>query len=94
MIKSFSEIPKVLDSNTRIQILSSLYVSDFTYSALKDLCNCSDGKLAGHIKILIKQKYITQKKEFVDNKPRTTYQITSYGKNQLEEYIEFLKNII
>ena len=94
MFKNFDEIPKVFDSKTRIQILSSLYVSDFTYSLLKDLCKCSDGKLAGHIKILIHEKYITQTKEFVNNVPRTTYKITKYGKQQLEDYINFLKTII
>ncbi len=94
MIQSFNDIPKIFDSNIRIQILSSLYVSPFTYSSLKDLCHCSDGKLAGHIKILLKENYITQTKEFVDNKPRTTYTITDFGKKQLEDYIHFLKNII
>lgn len=94
MIKNFRDISKVFDSKIRIQILSSLYVSDFTYTQLKDLCNCSDGKLAGHIKILLKEEYISQTKEFVNNKPRTTYKITDYGKTQLEDYINFLKNII
>lgn len=47
MIKNFRDISKVFDSKIRIQILSSLYVSDFTYTQLKDLCNCSDGKLKG-----------------------------------------------
>lgn len=94
MFKNFNDIPKVFESKTRIQILSSLYVSDLAYSSLKDLCNCSDGKLAGHIKILIHEQYITQTKEFINNIPRTTYQITDYGKSQLENYINFLKNII
>ncbi len=58
MFKNFNDIPKVFESKTRIQILSSLYVSDLAYSSLKDLCNCSDGK------------------------------------SQLENYINFLKNII
>ena len=74
MFKNFNDIPKAFESKTRIQILSSLYVSDLAYSSLKDLCNCSDGKLAGHIKILIHEQYITQTKEFINNIPRTTYQ--------------------
>lgn len=94
MMKSFHDIPHVLDSKMRLQILASLYVSDLTYSSLKDLCHCSDGKLAGHIKILIHEEYISQVKEFINNKPRTTYKITDYGKKQFEEYIQFLKTLI
>lgn len=94
MIKSFDEISKVFDSQIRIQILSSLYVSEFTFSNLKELCHCSDGKISGHLKILLKEGYISQRKEFIDNKPRTTYQITEMGKMQLEDYINFLKKLI
>jgi len=47
-----------------------------------------------HMKMLEECKYIIIKKQFVKNRPKTTYHITSLGKKNFKLYIEMLENII
>ena len=61
---------------------------------LRELCNCSDGNIATHTKKLVSADFIDVKKEFVNNKPKTTYNLTEYGQKEFKEYIKFLKKII
>jgi len=39
-------------------------------------------------------EYVEMKKEFVDNKPKTTYSITQKGKKEFKDYIKQLQKII
>ena len=50
--------------------------------------------LATHKKELVENKYVTVKKEFIDNKPRTTYSITPKGIDAFLNYVQTLKKII
>ncbi len=93
MFKNFDEIPQVFESKLRIQILSYLHVAPTTFSDIKKMCSYSDGKIVGQLNVLIKEGYIIQKKEIVDNKPRSTYTITKFGNQQLLNYIEFIKSL-
>lgn len=54
----------------------------------------SDGNLASHIKKLKEQDFITDKKEFVKNKPLTSYKATAKGKKAFEEHLTALEDII
>ena len=47
-----------------------------------------------HTKKLVSAGFIDVKKEFVNNKPKTTYNLTEYGQKEFKEYIKFLKKII
>lgn len=57
------------------------------------MCNYSDGKIVGQLNVLIKEGYITQKKEIVNNKPQSTYTISEFGNQQFIDYIEFIKKL-
>ena len=72
-----------------------LYLKTVSYThLLRELCNCSDGNIATHTKKLVSAGFIDVKKEFVNNKPKTTYNLTEYGQKEFKEYIKFLKKII
>ena len=64
------------------------------YSAIKKALNISDGNLASHIKTLKKSKYITDKKEFINNKPHTTYQVTPRGRAAFEDHLNALEELL
>ena len=82
-----TQASKVFESNIRLQMVASLSEGDLTYRQLKEICACSDGNMATHTKKLIERGYVEVKKEFVHNKPQTTYILTAFGR---EEYISYL----
>jgi DNA-binding PadR family transcriptional regulator len=43
-----------------------------------------------HTSTLIKGEYVTVKKEFIKNKPLTTYHLTKKGRKEFNEYVEIL----
>ncbi|WP_455683279.1 transcriptional regulator [Thomasclavelia sp.] len=85
---------KVFESIIRVQMLSSLFVSNLTYNELKEICNCSDGNMATHTKKLLAEKFIISKKEFVNNKSQTTYILTEKGKKEFLDYIKLLNSLV
>lgn len=85
---------KVFESIIRLQMLSSLSVSDLTYNDLKEICNCSDGNMATHTKKLLSEEFILVKKEFIKNKPQTTYILTPKGRKEFLDYVELLNNLV
>ena len=85
---------KIFESIIRVQILSSLLVSNLTYNELKEICNCSDGNMATHTKKLLTEEFIITKKKFVNNKPQTTYILTEKGKKEFLDYIKLLNSLV
>ena len=47
-----------------------------------------------HTKKLIENNFIIVNKEFVNNRPQTTYQITDLGKKKFKEYVETLNELV
>ncbi len=84
---------KIFESKVRLQMIASLSVSDLTYKQLKDICECTDGNMTTHTKKLIEENFIHAKKEFVNNKPRTTYSLTDKGRKEFNEYVEILRRL-
>lgn len=93
-MKSVVNSSKVFESNIRIQMIASLSVGPLTYKQLKEICNCSDGNMATHLKKLLAEEFISEKKDFVNKKPQTTYTITQKGKKEFVEYVNLLKSLI
>lgn len=93
MIKG-RETFKIFESNIRLKMVAGLSKSNLTYNQLRELCNCSDGNIATHTKKLVSAGFIDVKKEFVNNKPKTTYNLTEYGQKEFKEYIKFLKKLL
>lgn len=89
------DLNKVFESRIRLGIMSVLMVNDWIdFSSLKELLDLTDGNLASHIKALEKHKLIEVHKEFVDKKPKTTYQATKLGKAAFNKHLDALESLL
>ena len=85
---------KVFESHIRIQMIASLSVSDLTYKQMKAILGCTDGNMTTHTKKLIHEGFVTVKKEFVNNRPQTTYHLTDEGRQQFKDYVALLNTLV
>lgn len=89
------EIDEIIHQPVRTKILAFLAnQKEVDYTTLKKSLELTDGHMSTHMKKLIQAKYVTVKKEFVENKPRTSYKLSSLGKKSLAIYLENLKRLI
>jgi DNA-binding MarR family transcriptional regulator len=90
-----SNLNKHFESRVRLGVMSILMVNDWVdFSGLKELLNVTDGNLASHIKSLEAEGYIEVKKQFVANKPNTSYRATLEGRKAFDSHLEALENLI
>lgn len=90
-----AEIDKTVHEPARLMILSMLNVvdsADFTF--LLNQTGLTRGNFSTHIKKLEEAAYVAVKKEFVDNKPLTTYSITEAGRQALSDYRKLMEKIL
>lgn len=90
-----SNLNKHFESRVRLGVMAILMVNDWVdFSGLKELLNVTDGNLASHIKSLEAVGYIEVKKQFVGNKPNTSYRATLEGRKAFDSHLEALENLI
>ncbi|QRN84503.1 transcriptional regulator (plasmid) [Chloroflexota bacterium] len=90
-----AEIDKTVHEPARLMILSMLNVvdsADFTF--LLHQTGLTRGNFSTHIRKLEEAAYVAVKKEFVDNKPLTTYSITEAGRQALSDYRKLMEKIL
>ena len=85
---------KVFESHIRIQMIASLSIEDLTYKQMKEILGCTDGNMTTHTKKLIQEGFMEVRKEFVNNRPQTTYHLTDGGRTQFEEYVALLNKLV
>ena len=85
---------KVFESHIRIQMIASLSVEDLTYKQMKEILGCTDGNMTTHTKKLIQEGFMEVRKEFVNNRPQTTYHLTDEGRTQFEKYVALLNKLV
>lgn len=92
---SFDNLHKAFENRVRLGIMSALAVNDsLDFTSLRDFLEVTDGNLATHIKKLEQEDFIEVEKTFIDNKPNTSYSITSKGKQAFEDHLYVLEQII
>ncbi len=64
------------------------------FTRLKELLGVTDGNLASHIKSLEKEGYIMIIKQFIKNKPNTSYAISKVGKEAFLQHVEALEKLL
>ena len=89
-----NDTSKVFESHIRLQMIASLSISDLTYKQMKEILGCTDGNMTTHTKKLIQEGFMVVKKEFVNNRPQTTYHLTDEGRKQFEDYVQLLNNLV
>jgi DNA-binding MarR family transcriptional regulator len=65
-----------------------------TFPELKEMLRVTDGNLSVHASILEEHGLIRVVKDFNGKKPRTTFWITAEGRNQFQQYITYLEQMI
>lgn len=90
-----TQLEKVFQVPARLKIMSVLMANKKAdFSELIHLLELTRGNLSMHMKMLEESRYITIKKQFVKNRPKTTYYLTALGKRDFKLYIEMLETII
>ncbi len=90
-----ARLEKVFQAPARLRIVSMLLANKKAdFSELIHTLELTRGNLSMHMKMLEECKYITIKKQFVKNRPKTTYSMTPLGKKDFKLYIQMLENII
>ena len=103
VVKNFHQrlekLPKILFNPYRLMIMCEIAQSTIeeetnSFTRLKDFLGLSDGNLASHLRSLRKAQFITMHKQFVENKPKTTYTMTNRGADALQEVTTFLRELL
>ncbi len=92
----YAGLKRLFHEPSRLAMISSLCRDrdGLTFNELKTECKLSFGNLSSHLKILKEAGVIDVKKEFINNKPRTTVLLTDQGRNQFIQYIQVLEKVL
>jgi len=89
-----NSIPDIFQSKLRIAIATCLLSGTKTFKELKALTSASDGNISVQVKKLKEAGYVNVEKDYFNNKPRTRYSLTTFGKEEFESYVNTLESII
>lgn len=81
-------------NNLRLAIMTALISGDMDFNMLKKLTGGTDGNLSIQARKLEEYGYITSSKSFIDRKPRTTYKMTTSGKEAFQHYVSLLEQVL
>jgi DNA-binding MarR family transcriptional regulator len=89
------DFDKLVHQPTRLQIFAYLYRhGESEFSELIDELDMTEGNLASHIDRMEEADCVSVRKQFVDRKPKTTYELTDLGREKFEEHIGTLESLI
>ncbi|MFC1724155.1 winged helix-turn-helix domain-containing protein [candidate division KSB1 bacterium] len=92
---NYRELDKIIHSPVRLGIMSALISTDeVDFKFLKDKLGLSDGNLSANMTKLEEAGFITVRKFFAENKPKTVYRLTETGRKAFRGYVENLEKII
>lgn len=92
---SISGLNKLFNHRTRMGIMAALVVNDWVdFVSLRDALKVTDGSLASHLKALVKENQVELEKQFVDNKPQTTYRATEAGRQAFLDHLTELERFV
>jgi len=90
-----SNLNKHFENRIRLGILSMLMVNDWVdFNTLKQMLDITDGNLASHVKALESEGYLEVKKQFLNNKPNTSYRATIDGRKAFNDHLGALEKLI
>lgn len=88
-------LDSLIHERTRLGIVSALAGHErMAFTELRDALGLTDGNLSAHARKLEEAGYLETHKSFVDRTPRTEYELTPYGRAELERYLDHLEAII
>ncbi len=86
----------LLADKVRLSIMGVLANSNepIAFTDLIEAMQLTKGNLSSHMKKLEEGGLIKMEKEFVNRKPRTTYECTPNGREHLKEYLEQIQALL
>lgn len=95
MKEIYARLNKVFDSRVRLGIMSALVVNTaMDFNTLKELLDLTDGNLASSLKILEREGYVRERKQFIGKKPNTRYICTAAGRRAFTDHLDVLEKLI
>lgn len=91
---AFFSIPEAFTNKLRLAIISALVTGEKSFKELQHLTDATSGNLGAQLVKLEECKYINCKKEFVNRKPQSTYQLTEKGLSEFKNYVMLLEKIL
>jgi len=93
--QNLAKLDKLLQHSTRLGLCILLKdEAELPFTELKTLLDETDGNLSAHIKKLMEADYVSERKMFLNKKPRTLYRLTIRGHKALKEHEEVLRGLI
>ena len=90
-----SNLNKTFDSRIRVGIMSILMRNSWVdFVTLRNTLQATDGNLSSHLSALEKVNMIKLKRQFVDNRPKTSYKITRNGLRKFTQHLNALEELI
>ena len=90
-----NDLDPMIHERLRLGILSALVVQEsLSFTELRELLRTTDGNLSVQARKLEEAGYVICDKRFEDRKPKSTYRLSSAGRQALEEYLEKLSGLL
>jgi DNA-binding transcriptional ArsR family regulator len=88
-------LDNLIHERVRLGIVSALAANEsLTFSELKDLLKTTDGNVSVHARKLEDAEYIICTKSFEGRVPKTEYQLSTTGRQALEQYLDHMEALI
>ena len=87
-------IPEAFTNKLRLTIISALVTGEKNFKELQNLTDATSGNLGAQLLKLEECGYISCKKEFINRKPQSTYQLTEKGLSEFKGYVILLEKIL
>ena len=94
--KQLLELDPLFSNKVRLAIVVTLVTADapLDFNSILEKLGLSKGNLSSHMRKMEEAGYVEAHKEFLDRKPRTTYTLTSRGKDEMRTYLDTLESIL
>jgi DNA-binding HxlR family transcriptional regulator len=91
----FQNLDRVIHEKGRMAIMAALAASaGQSFTELRESLTMTDGNLITHLRTLQEAGYVAVTKSFENQKPLSTYALTTRGRKAFEEYINLLEQIV
>jgi DNA-binding HxlR family transcriptional regulator len=86
----------LLSDRVRLAIMVALASSKepIEFVRLQEMLEVTKGNLSSHLRKLEEEKLLKMKKEFVERKPRTTYECTAQGSREVDRYLLLMEQML
>ena len=94
MKEHLEKVDKAFENSIRLGIMALLMVNrSLDFNALKDQLGATDGNLSSNLTYLLNLNYVSVKKQFINNKPNSSYVALEAGRKAFKLHINAMEKI-